>query len=203
VVLDVFRGGPTSLASFLDIASMSVLARRLQNVGASVFVASREPGWQAILRLSRTDARPVVTAEGPDGVPVASFPRPVAVIGAGRALVGGSTARAAGTPWSLSIATLPGVDLGTTTQAREADVVLIGGTDPASAGTLARALELRADAASWICGVDDDHIVVVVGRSWTVVALDPTVDELRLRAATAGWQRTRARRARVEPDADR
>ncbi len=196
VVLDVFQPRPIAVASFLDVGTTAVLARRLQRTGAVVSVASREPGWQALLRLSRTDPRPVTVVEGSESAPVGSFHRPVATIGAGRALVGATEPAGTGAPWTLSYITLPSVDLRATTQAREADVVLIGRCDLAAARTLARVLELRGDAAASISGLDDAHVVVAVGRTLTVVALEASVEEQRLRVASTGWQRTRSRRGR-------
>lgn len=196
VVLDVFRSRPTTVASFLDVGTNVLLARRLQQAGADVFVASRDGGWQALLRLSRTESRPVETVNGPGDVPAGSFLRPVAWIGAGRALVGEeSDAATARKPWVASLVTLPGVDLRAMTQAREADVALVGRCDAQSAQTLATVLELRDNAAATIAALDDAHIVVVVGRSLTVVSLAASVEELQLRAAAAGWQRTRPRRS--------
>lgn len=196
VVLDVFRPRPTTVASFVGVGTTAVLARRLQRSGATVLVASREPGWQALLRLSRIDPRPVQALEGSDPPPVASFHKPVATIGAGRALVGVAEPDSVGRPWSLSIVMLPSIDLRATTQAREADIVLIGRRERSEADTLARVLELRGDAAAWITELDDDQVVVAVGRTVTVVTLGASVEELRLRAASTGWQRTRARRGR-------
>ncbi|MGL5818248.1 MAG: hypothetical protein ACRCYR_11835 [Phycicoccus sp.] len=194
VVLDVFRPQPTSIASFLDVGATALLARRLQQAGAAVYIASREPGWQALLRLSRADARPVQTVDSPDDVPAGSFLRPVAWVGAGRPLVGEEHDRDT-QPWTASLVTLPGVDLRATTQARQADVTLVGRCDIAAAQTLSGVLELRGNAAATIAALDDAHVVVVVGRTPTVVSMEASVEELRLRAAAAGWQRTRPRRS--------
>jgi hypothetical protein len=193
VVLDVLRSRSTHVSSFLDIGIAVVLARRLQRSGASVAITNQEPGWQALLRLSQGDPTPVVVAPAS---PTGSFLHPAVEVGTAQPLVGASTRP--DRPWSTTITMLPQVDLRSTTQAREADLTLIGQTSTQKAGILRSVLGLGPAAVSDLEGLSWDQIVVVAGRSHTVVRLDLTTEELRLRAATSGWQRARRRRGLVQ-----
>ncbi len=189
VVLDVLRPRPTHVSSFLSIAITVVLARRLQRSGASVAVTNQEPGWQALLRLSQGDPVPVATAPS---APAGSFLHPAVEVSTAQPLIGASTRL--DRPWTTTLTMLPQVDLRSTTQARDADLTLIGQTPTERAGILRNVLGLGPSAVADLEALTWDQIVVVAGRSHTVVQLDLSTEELRLRAATSGWQRARPRR---------